>query len=58
MISECYYGGRVTDEWDRKCLQHILSDIFTVRILSPQYKFGDCGLYLITIIALFAILDF
>jgi hypothetical protein len=46
MISECYYGGRVTDEWDRKCLQHLLSDIFNVKILNPQYKFGESGMYL------------
>ena len=53
MISECYYGGRVTDEWDRRCLQNLLADIFNVKILSSQHKFGENGIYPLLSFSLF-----
>jgi len=46
LIGECNYGGRVTDNWDRRCLTTTLN-----RILNPQlvtdanYKFTESGIY-------------
>mmetsp|Transcript_39172 Transcript_39172/g.65698 ORF Transcript_39172/g.65698 Transcript_39172/m.65698 type:complete len:1242 (-) Transcript_39172:75-3800(-) len=39
------YGGRVTDDWDRRCLMNILSKFYTPDILKDGYKFSDSGLY-------------
>jgi dynein heavy chain len=32
------YGGRVTDDWDRRCLMDILAQFFNPNILSDQYR--------------------
>jgi dynein heavy chain, axonemal len=39
------YGGRVTDDWDRRCLMNILSQYFTTDILGEEYKFSPSGEY-------------
>ncbi|OWZ24775.1 Axonemal dynein heavy chain [Phytophthora megakarya] len=45
LAGECNYGGRVTDDKDRRCLITILSDFYTRDILSDDYKFSPSGLY-------------
>jgi len=39
------YGGRVTDDWDRRCLMSILSLYMVPGILGDDYCFSQSGLY-------------
>jgi len=39
------YGGRVTDDWDRRCLMSILSRYYNVGILESGYAFSPSGKY-------------
>lgn len=39
------YGGRVTDDWDRRCLMSILGIYINDGILTSGYKFSGSGIY-------------
>lgn len=44
LIGECNYGGRVTDERDRRCLITILKDFFNPDVIAnSNYSFADIG---------------
>ena len=45
LVGECNYGGRVTDDKDRRCIMNILSDFYTSKILENAYRFSPSGIY-------------
>lgn len=40
------YGGRVTDDWDRRCLMSILGYYINDKILEDEYRFSKAEQYL------------
>lgn len=44
---QCNYGGRVTDDKDRRCLMSILSNFYNSEVLEEGYKFSPSGAYVI-----------
>ena len=47
LTGECNYGGRVTDDWDRRLLLSMLSDFYNPSVVDvPKYKFSASGNYL------------
>jgi len=45
VIGQINYGGRVTDDWDRRCLMTILDKYVNPTILDPDYIFSPSGDY-------------
>jgi dynein heavy chain len=45
LVGECNYGGRVTDDKDRRCIMNILDDYYNPSIVSDTYKFSPSGIY-------------
>lgn len=39
------YGGRVTDDWDRRCLISLLKKYYNPDILEDDFKFSESGIY-------------
>ncbi|XP_073425921.1 dynein axonemal heavy chain 12 [Dendrobates tinctorius] len=47
LTGECNYGGRVTDDWDRRLLLTTLADFYNNNIVeNPRYSFSPSGNYL------------
>jgi dynein heavy chain len=45
LIGQCNYGGRVTDDWDRRALMAILRSYYNVNTLREGNKFSPSGTY-------------
>ena len=46
LTGECNYGGRVTDDWDRRTLMCLLSNYYTPAVVDDSnYKFSPSGIY-------------
>ncbi|KAM7063036.1 dynein axonemal heavy chain 1 [Molossus nigricans] len=42
---EINYGGRVTDDWDRRCIMNILEDFYSPDVLVPEHSYSASGIY-------------
>uniref|UniRef100_A0A8D0HH24 Dynein heavy chain n=1 Tax=Sphenodon punctatus TaxID=8508 RepID=A0A8D0HH24_SPHPU len=42
---EINYGGRVTDDWDRRCIMNILEDFYSPEVLTPEFAYSESGIY-------------
>ncbi|XP_054992649.1 dynein axonemal heavy chain 1 [Sorex araneus] len=42
---EINYGGRVTDDWDRRCIMNILEDFYSPLVLFPEHTYSASGVY-------------
>jgi hypothetical protein len=45
VTGQIHYGGRVTDDWDRRCLMCVLGKYYAPRILEDGYMFDESGDY-------------
>lgn len=41
LTGECNYGGRVTDDRDRRILRALMEDFYSEKVLKPGYRFAD-----------------
>ncbi|CAH8612512.1 unnamed protein product [Heterobilharzia americana] len=39
------YGGRITDDWDRRCAMSILDEYYFPRVLEDNYSYSPSGVY-------------
>ncbi|KAI5631027.1 dynein heavy chain and region d6 of dynein motor domain-containing protein [Phthorimaea operculella] len=48
LTGECNYGGRVTDDWDRRCLNTILHKFYNPKVIKQKkYELDPTGVYYI-----------
>jgi dynein heavy chain len=45
LVGQLNYGGRVTDDWDRRTITHVLEDFFSVDVVKDGYRFDPSGRY-------------
>ena len=43
LTGEVIYGGRVTDEWDHRCLRALLGRFFCEEVLTDTYSYSPDG---------------
>nr|CAD7394771.1 unnamed protein product [Timema cristinae] len=39
------YGGRVTDDWDRRCIMNLLEDYYSLEVIHEHHNFDEDGIY-------------
>jgi dynein heavy chain len=45
LIGECNYGGRVTEELDRRTLMVLMGEYFNESMYDDDYRFSPSGIY-------------
>ncbi len=38
-------GGRVTDDWDRRCVMNVLDDFYAPKVLDSNYCYDESQIY-------------
>ena len=39
------YGGRVTDDWDRRCMMNILGGFYNREVIDEEFTYSESGIY-------------
>ena len=47
LTGECYYGGKVTDDWDRRVMRELLSTFYRMDVFYDNYRFCSVQEYYI-----------
>ncbi|EAR99019.2 dynein heavy chain 7, axonemal protein (macronuclear) [Tetrahymena thermophila SB210] len=47
LIAECYYGGKVTDDWDRRLIKSLLNSFINEEMIYGNYNFSEVKEYTI-----------
>ncbi|KAI9224417.1 dynein heavy chain and region D6 of dynein motor-domain-containing protein [Blastocladiella britannica] len=47
LSGECSYGGRVTDDRDRRCLMSLLSVFYNPEVVNDGYQLSSSGVYVV-----------
>ncbi|BFZ12081.1 hypothetical protein BsWGS_15120 [Bradybaena similaris] len=45
LTSEVIYGGRVTDDWDRRCLKSLLVKFYSPTVFEPEFCYDSSHMY-------------
>jgi len=45
VIGDITYGGRVTDDWDRRTLKTVLGKYIVEDVLQDGFKLSESGIY-------------
>lgn len=44
LVTEINYGGRVTDDKDRRLMNNLINNFLGPKVLDPEYKFSASGI--------------
>jgi dynein heavy chain len=39
------YGGRITDDWDRRCVLTLLKDYYNIAVTAADHQYDEEGIY-------------
>jgi dynein heavy chain len=56
MVGECNYGGRVTDDRDRRILHALMEDFFSEKLFIQDFVFGEDPNYTVNLILMRVVL--
>lgn len=45
MFKFFFKGGRVTDDWDRRCVMNVLDDFYAAKVLDANFCYDESQVY-------------